>query len=623
LVQPAFELDEASAPFVAEICRRLDGIPLAIELAAARLKVLSVWQLVERLDQQFALLASRTRDVPPHQQTLQTTLDWSYDFLTRPEQVLFTRLSVFSGGFTLEAVEQVCSGGLVVRNQALDLLGRLVETSLVMASEGDQNRYRLLEPIAHYARMRLAETEDGDDLQERHAKFFVTFAEVAEEHLLARGQAQSVERLDVERYNLRSALEWLHGSGRTEEAMRLAGALRWFWVIRRDVSEGSGWFDRTLEHRQGIPPDVVAKALDGAGILAVMRIDYEAAERELTEALEIYRRLGDAKGEARQVYHLANVAWLQDDRERAERLLATAVELSRSSGEAWTEGWALAVQGTMARLRGDLAAAESSMSQSHDVFARFGGTLDLGWSYLRLGALARDRGNYGTASEHYTVGRELLLGAGDSLGIAHADAGLGAVEWLAGDHDAAIARYRSVLEGFSLAEDASNNVFELKTMIQGDPSREELRQIVQWNRERAQLIEGEQGAKAALAEYLYHMGKTAQRHGELARAREALAASLRLCIDATDIRGAAIAIAALAVITRVEGDARIAARLFGLADHLADVDRLQNWPPPDEPDYETAETAAGEELGTAFAAEHAAGASLELGDAAALVAPAT
>ncbi len=230
LVNPNFELNLVNVQQVAEVCRRLDGIPLAIELAAARLKVLSVGQLVERLDQQFALLAGTARDLPPHQQTLETTLDWSYDFLGGAERALFSRLSVFNGGFTLEAAESVCSGGLVAREHVMNLLGRLVETSLVMATDSDPIRYRLLEPISHYARMRLGEGSERDDLRDRHAAFFLAMAEEGDNEILDIQQNVWADRLESDRYNLRSALEWLHTSGRAEKT-------RWRW---RGPFAGSG-----------------------------------------------------------------------------------------------------------------------------------------------------------------------------------------------------------------------------------------------------------------------------------------------------------------------------------------------------------------------------------------------
>jgi predicted ATPase len=597
LVQPTFELSTANAELVAEVCRRLDGIPLAIELAAARLKVLSMGQLVDRLDQQFALLAGTARDLPPHQQTLETTLDWSYDFLGGAERALFTRLSVFNGGFTLEAAESVCSSGLVAREHVMNLLARLVETSLVMATNTDPVRYRLLEPISHYARMRLDEGEELENLRDRHAAYFRALAEEADNQILDTEQNVWADRLERDRYNLRAALEWLHETGRAEEAMAMAGALRWFWVIKREVSDGTKWLERTLAHREGVDPSIVARALNGAGLLASRRLAFDEAHVFLTEAMEIYRRLGDRRGEARQAYQLMATAWLRDDLEEAERLAPEAERLTREVGDSWMLAWTLAVWGTMARLQGNLGEARSKMMASHQMFLDHAGVLDIGWSALRLGALARDEGDYNEATNRYTEGRALLVIAGDSLGLAHADAGLGAMAWLAGDHDYALELYRSALEGFSLYEEAANNLFELKTMIQSNPTTDELQRVVEQNRGRAELTADRAGPRAALAEYLYHMGKTAFRHDEADRAQTALLQSLVLAQGAKDMRGVAIAVAGLAVTAHAQGRDTEAARLFGLADWVASENRLTQWPPPEERDYAAVVGATQEALG--------------------------
>jgi predicted ATPase/class 3 adenylate cyclase len=563
VVQPGFEITPSNGPLIAEICRRLDGIPLAIELAAARLKMLSPWQLVERLDQQFALLAGRDRDVAPHQQTLETTLDWSHDSLTPGEQVLFARLSVFSGGFSLEAVEEVCSGSQVERGQVLDLLGRLVETSLVEAAETDPVRYRLLEPVGHYARRRLDQLGETGTYRRRHARFFTQLAEEADRSLHGPEQRPWSDRLDRDRYNLRSALDFLEEDGDPTEVLRLAGALRWYWVIRRDVGEGWSRLKRALADRGEAAPDVVARALNGVGLLAIRRLDFERAREALTEARELYRSIGDGKGEARQVYHLATLAWFRDDADEADALANEAETMSRRFGDHWGLAWTLAVRGTMARLRGDLAEARHFMDESHQVFVRHTGSLDQGWSLLRLGAVARDEGDYELAARCYTDGRDALERAGDPLGVAHADAGLGAMAWLGGNHEHALALYRAVLEGFSLSEEASNNLFELKTMIQGNPTTAELQAIVEANRDRARLTEGQVGARAALGEYLLHVGLTALRQRQLERGRAALAESLALCMQAGDLRGVGLALRALATAFHAAGDHETAASLLG------------------------------------------------------------
>jgi predicted ATPase/class 3 adenylate cyclase len=620
LVNPNFELGLANAQQVAEVCRRLDGIPLAIELAAARLKVLSVGQLVERLDQQFALLAGTARDLPPHQQTLETTLDWSYDFLGGAERALFTRLSVFNGGFTLEAAESVCSGGLVAREHVMNLLGRLVETSLVMATETDPIRYRLLEPISHYARMRLDEAAELSTLRDRHAEFFLAMAEEGDSEILDNEQNVWADRLERDRYNLRAALTWLHESGRAQDAMAMAGALRWFWVMKREVSDGTEWLERTLAHREGVDPSIVGRALNGAGLLASRRLAFDESYAALTEAMEIYRQLGDRHGEARQAYQLMATAWLRDDLEEAKRLAPEAERINREVGDTWMLAWTLAVWATMARLQGDLEEAREKMIESHGLFLAHSGVLDVGWSALRLGAVARDEGNYNEATDRYTEGRDLLVIAGDSLGVAHADAGLGAMAWLAGDHDYALELFKSVLEGFSLYEETANNLFEMKTMIQSNPTTAELQRVVEQNRNRATVVNDRAGARAALGEYLYHMGKTAHRQGQFERAQDALVESLVLSDGAEDMLGVAIAIASLAVSAHAQGRDVVAARLFGLADLVASNHRVAIWPPPEEHDYAAQVASTQESLGSQeFAHATVAGESLTVEDAIALV----
>jgi predicted ATPase/class 3 adenylate cyclase len=621
LVNPSFNLSLSNAEQVAEVCRRLDGIPLALELAAARLKVLSVGQLVERLDQQFALLAGTARDLPPHQQTLETTLDWSFDFLGGAERALFTRLSVFNGGFTLDAAESVCSGGLVAREHVMNLLGRLVETSLVMATDADPVRYRLLEPISHYARMRLDEGTELTALRDRHAEFFLAMAEAGDRHIHDLEQNVWADRLERDRYNLRAALEWLHESGQAERAIAMAGALRWYWVIKREVSDGTEWLERTLAHREGVDQSIVARALNGAGLLAGRRLAFDEARAYLTEALEIYRELGDLPGEARQAYQLMTTHWLRDDLEEATRLAPEVEKLTRESGDEWMHAWSLAVWGTMARLQGDLASAREKMTESHQLFLDHSGVLDVGWSALRMGALARDEGDYVEASHRYREGRDLLSVAGDSLGLAHADAGLGAMAWLAGDHDYALELFKSALEGFSLYEEAANNLFEMKTMIQSNPTTGELERVVELNRDRAGSPDERAGAATALGEYIYHVGKTAFRHGQLKRARAALTESLILCDMAQDMRGVAMAVAGLAVCAHAEGQEPVAARLFGLADWVASEHKVGVWPPPEEHDYASQVGATQEALGSFdFAHATVQGESLTIEEAVALVA---
>jgi predicted ATPase/class 3 adenylate cyclase len=617
LVQPNFELGPANVQQTAEICRRLDGIPLAIELAAARLRVLSVDQILERLGQQFALLSGTARDVLPHQQTLETTLDWSYDFLGDAEKSLFASLSAFSGGFTLDAAEEICPIEGVDRDQVINLLERLVETSLVM-TEVETNRYRVLEPITHYARLRLGSPAVAAVLADRHAAFYLKLAGEADDELLDKHQTEWIRRIEDERYNLRTALRHFFESHRDEEAAALAGALRWFWVIKREVTEGTKWLELALAGGE-TSDRTRALALNGAGLMAIRRMDFRRATETWNEARDIYRRIDDVRGEARQVFHLATLAWFEDDLVAARTLIEEAEERSRQIGDWWALAWAMAVGGTMARIRGDLDSAQTLLVGGHQLLLEHAGRLDQGWSHLRLGALARDRGDYESARANFATGREMLEFADDTQGVIHANAGLGAMAWMAGDHQFALELYRFVIEGFSLSEESSNNLFELKTLIQGEVSIAELHGVVESNRKRAEM-EGDSGARLALAEYLYHVGKTAHRQSQHERARRALVETLYLARTADDMGMVANTLAALAVAAHARSENEMAARLFGLADWYATSNKVAPWPPAQEHDYLDKVAAAKAALGgQLFASETIQGEALSLDDAIGLV----
>lgn len=582
-VKPGFEFTADVAPFVAEICRRLDGLPLAMELAAAQISELSVREIANRLDRRMPL-GSRDPLVSGGGQTLEATLDWSYDSLNPEERTLFARLSVFAGGFTRDSAEAVCAGEPLTGSLVGPILDRLVESSLVLASRPDPGRYRLLEPIGRYARGRLAQGTGLDDVQQRHASFFLEVAEKADPKLRGPEQVRSAAALDLERYNLRAALRWSKVYD-TETSLRLAGALRWFWVIQRDVTEGATWLRGALADRGAASPEVVAQALHGVGLLAFRALDLGTAGAAIAEALNIYEQLDDVGGIARQTYHLAILSWFLDDHETAGERLDVAEVLCNQSGERWYLAWTLAVRGTIARTSDSFEDARRSLNKSHDLFSEVGGKIDMGWSYLRLGALARDQGLYEQAAAHYAEGRVLLSEHGDEIGLAHADAGLGALGWLKGNQAQALSLFANVIEAFGSSDDAANNLFELKMMIQGDPSVAELKQVAQWNRERAGF-EGQLGVKAALAEYLYHLGKTASRQGHVDRAQAALRESFALSREAEDFRGVVVSLIHLGCVLSAKEDPERALTLFAAASSVAAADSLEPWPPADEPDYQ-------------------------------------
>ncbi len=363
--KPGFVMGETNALDIAQACHRVDGIPLAIELAAARVKVLPVAQIVKRLDERFHLLTSGARTALPQHQTLRSTMDWSYDLLTETEQVLFRRLAVFVGGFTLDASEAVCAGEQIETDDVLDVLAELVSKSLVVAGGTDREvRYRLLDTVQRYAQEKLDEFRETTRVRERHRVYFLEFAEGIEPDLQGPEQAARLEQLETEHDNLRAALAWSVESGNTVNALRLSGALWRFWYIRGYHREGREWLEDALASSGGVLPALRAKALDGAGYLATDQADYAAAFLHFEESLSIHRALGDKAGVAESLHGLGRAAWRKGDFERAAGFYEEALVFRKDLGATNIIPLVLNSLATLAMATGDLPKAASLLRES-------------------------------------------------------------------------------------------------------------------------------------------------------------------------------------------------------------------------------------------------------------------
>lgn len=331
-VHPAFQVTNENAPAVAEICWRLDGIPLAIELAAARVKVLSVEQIAGRLNDRFHLLTHGSRTAMPRQQTLRALIDWSYDLLTEPERVLLCRLAVFGRGRTLEAVEAVCAGDGVEEWEILDLLTQLVDKSLVTVEKapGHEPRYTLLESVWDYSREKLAASGERDVLRARHLDFFIAFAEKAERELCGRSQQEWVRRCELEEVNFRLALRAsIRLPGCVEKGLRLASALQRYWEMRSLLKEGGEIYADLLGHPEAAARTPArAKTLAAAGRLAWIADDLANGARWTSEALEIFRELSDTRATAETLGDLALFRWDARDCAAAKAMLDEADALA-------------------------------------------------------------------------------------------------------------------------------------------------------------------------------------------------------------------------------------------------------------------------------------------------------
>lgn len=297
LISPDFAFNPQNAFDIARICQRLDGIPLAIELAAARVNLLSVQQILKRLDDRFNLLTHGLRSSFPRQRTLRAMIEWSYDLLSQKEQLLFRRLAVFVGGWTLEASEEVCSGNGIEASEVLDLLSQLVNKSLVLVKTTDGTpRYRRLETIRQFARDKFLEKSEPALLRDRHLIYFLKKAEEIEPYLMGTEQSVWMDYLDLELENFRLALEWSISNNQGEESFRLFSALGWFWFIRCHFTEGEEWFKKIIDLRTTVSKSIQAKALGWAAWLYMAKGDDPASTAFLQESLILYRELGDMKG---------------------------------------------------------------------------------------------------------------------------------------------------------------------------------------------------------------------------------------------------------------------------------------------------------------------------------------
>ena len=357
--QPAFRLTEKNAPAVADICHRLDGIPLAIELAAARTRALSVEAIAARLNDRFRLLVTGDKTVLPRQRTLRALIDWSYDLLPPPERLLFQRLSVFAGGWTLDSVEAIGSGDEVESVEVLDLLARLVEKSLVVMEVGGE-RYRLLDTVRHYAQERLSEGIEAASVRTRHLEFHLALAEQARAALAGPGQGQWRARLDEERENLLAAYSWSeHATGGIESGLRLSHALRPYWINRGLMQLGHRLALELLS-REGFQRrnNARCRALFGVGQFCYFMGRYPAARLHLAESLAIARETGNREWEAGVLQPLGMACLGEGDSGLARTYLEAAVALARETGNERETVAALNALAQLLRLEGRLDAAE-------------------------------------------------------------------------------------------------------------------------------------------------------------------------------------------------------------------------------------------------------------------------
>lgn len=471
-VVPNFALTQENSVAIAKICQLLDGIPLAIELAAARLRMLPVEQVAARLDDSFRLLTGGSRTVLPRHRTLQALIDWSYELLTEAEQVVFRRLAVFAGGWTLEAAEAVCVGEEIKTDEVFDLLAHLLDKSLVPAEEPNKTaRYRMLETIRQYSLAKLAASGEADAVRKRHADYYLV---LTGEGKFINPQLRQPwnEHIEVEYDNMRAALAWSHSvEGSAELELGLANALGDFWGGHGYWEEGRGWLESGLARAdvEGVDnPQLRAQALFALGHLSTLQGDYEAAEvyfaaslklyRELEDAsmpalvlshmgwlarehgdvttarlrleegLAIFRQIGDKGGIAYALMTLGEVLVMEEDAEVAMRLLEESLLLNRERNDDNGTGWVLNHLGHVAQIQDEYKRAIHFHEESL-IYVRenWEGISCLPWVYQGLGETALAQGNAALAATHLAEALGLFHDFGDRAGVSWCMAGLAGV----------------------------------------------------------------------------------------------------------------------------------------------------------------------------------------------------
>jgi predicted ATPase/serine/threonine protein kinase len=446
-IQPEFALTDENARAVAEVCIRLDGLPLAIELVAARLKLLSPADMLARLEHRLSLLTGGARDLPARQQTMRAAISWSYDLLDESEQKLFRRLSVFVGGCTLAAIEAICGTADDLGIDLLEGLASLVDKSMLrqVGQSKNEKRFKMLETIREFGREQLLESAEAESLQHRHALFFLDLALRAEPFLTGPEQVVWLERLESEHNNLRAALGWALETGEREIGLRLAGTLWRFWEVRGHQSEGRDWLVSLLEGSEGASNSVRARAFLRAGGLERDQGNYVQARQLFQNGLALYQELGDKWGVAATLNGLGDMAHQQVNYTEATARYSEALALFKEIDNQQAVSYVLNNLGNVARDEGDYERAAEIHTEALAIFRNLGDKRALATSLYNLGEVAQYKGDYNRAAELQHESLALKREVGDKRGITFSLANLGDIALHQGEHRKAAKLYEESL----------------------------------------------------------------------------------------------------------------------------------------------------------------------------------
>ncbi len=435
-VDESFRVNNENALALASICCQLDGIPLAIELAAARIKIMSIEKIHERLNDRFNLLTGGKRTALPRQQTLRALTEWSYDLLSDQEKLLWKRLSVFSGGWTLEAAEEVCSDDKILKKDIIDLLNHLTEKSIIIY-QSEKERYRILETLKQFGKEKLNETESQESIQLRHLNYYMEFAETAEPELNESEVQVWLNKLESEQSNFQCAIEWSIKSGYAELGARLAGALGSFWNIRWHYSAGYRLLDSILKNCSGVSRAVFIKVLNCIGLLTRNQGEYEKAEKFFKRSVKLSKEAGDKQGIAVSLNGLAKVAEEKGNYDKAQKLYEESIQISRTSGDKLNTAVSLNGLGIVSRFKGNYEETLKYYEESLLIRRETGDIRGIANTLHNLGMLAEDMYDYEQSKKYYEESLKLRKEICDKLGITGALNGLAKLEINYGNYETA------------------------------------------------------------------------------------------------------------------------------------------------------------------------------------------
>jgi predicted ATPase len=493
-VKSGYALTDDNAAAIAQIAMSLDGIPLAIELAAARTNVLSAEQIADRLDDSLRLLTRGRRKALPRHQTLRGAVEWSYQLLSETERLLFDQLSVFRGGFTLDASEEVCSGDDLESYEVLDLLSQLVDKSLVVVVEGPEReaRYKLLEVLRLYGTERLAEAGRTEDVRGQHAGFFLRLAEKTQPDLWTEQQAAALIRLESDYDNFRAAMGWALESDRGDIALPMASALAAFWIYHRHVTDGQDWLERAVAHSKDAPPALRAVGLSRAALLHGKKLkDYERVHGWLEESFRLCREASLTQVMPEVLYTAGVTAWFEGKFERMSKCLEDIAPLLEGVGHTPIVDGLIAMayrfQGSAAASRGDNQRADAVLQQALVLAREVGSQWIVAYVLLTLGTRALDVAEYDKAVSLYNESLPLFRDINDVTGNACALAGLGTVAWLQDDHERALKLHQESLANFRDSREGSSIAYCLESLAGGVRPADGLSAMVERHNERLDL----------------------------------------------------------------------------------------------------------------------------------------